>query len=171
MIRKATVSKKRIEKKLSQQELQQDNGIKMINGLSNAPNSLSISQTSAAMHTTTPMIIEEPSVLESSKDSSHQMFGVKNGENLEDLIARTIEKQVEKSLSKLLNKHETVGRRGSRSIQGEEVKSKVERDMSVEDPEEVEFDHHHQSNITQSLNNRNNVIQPSLYMQPQMYMP
>lgn len=170
MIRKATVSKKIIEKKLSQQDLQQDNGIKMINGL-DAQNSLSILQTSAAMHTTTPMIIEEPSVLESSKDSSHQIIGVKNGENLEDLIARTIEKQVEKSLSKLLNKHETVGRRGSRSIQGEEVKSKVERDMSVEDPEEVEFDHHHQSNITQSLNNRNNVIQPSLYMQPQMYMP
>lgn len=37
----------------------------------------------------TPMIIEEPSILESSKDSS-----VKNNtsESLEDMIARTIEK-------------------------------------------------------------------------------
>lgn len=48
----------------------------------------------------TPMIIEEPSILESSKDSS-----VKNNtsESLEDMIARTIEKQVEKSLSKLMS--------------------------------------------------------------------
>ena len=70
----------------------------------------------SATNTTTPMIIEEPSVLESSKDSAHQVFSGKNGESLEDMIARTIEKQVEKSLSKLLNKKETVGRRGSRAI-------------------------------------------------------
>ena len=111
------------------------------------------------------MIIEEPSLLESSKDS--QVFAGRNGESLEDMIARTIEKQVEKSLSKLLSNKETVGRRGSRAIQGEEVKSKVERDMSVEDPEAADEGHHyHQNNVTQSSNNLNNINQQSLYMQP-----
>ncbi len=54
-------------------------------------------------------------------------------ESLENLIARTIEEQVEKSIKKILNS-ENMGRRGS-AVHREEIKSKVERDMSVEDPE------------------------------------